>query len=405
MGAQSTPDPYQAYQDTAQLCVHVITTLFTPTPTPPPPPPANVGLDTPPHSPTIASKNSPPQLAEFIAYALYRTRLPPSIIHQALLLLHRLKSRYPSARGTSTSPHRLFLSSLMLSSKISMDDTYSNKSWQIVGQGLFSLREVNQMERELFAFLGWNVVVRDEELLAWVHDIVEPFEAERRGAPIRKSMEDRRRRRDSVRQPSSSESESVTVVDQQQQQPVASTSRSPSPCSNAESRHRRASDAAVALLHGGSFPSSSSSNTTLNTTTTTTTTTSSSSSRTRRSRTRTPESRPSPYYSSRPGSTSCSSSSCSSSTMSSPAMSCMSGITTPGTPGTPMSIGGPMTPESAAPASVVVVPGWASEYSMMHNGKGEGDKLGAAGASDGVWRHGHDPVVRVDPVVQGDGCW
>jgi len=88
------------------------------------------------------------------AYALYRTRLPVSITHQALLLLSRLKQRYPSARGTSTSPHRLFLSSLMLSSKISMDDTYSNKSWQIVGQGLFELREVNQMERELFAFLG-----------------------------------------------------------------------------------------------------------------------------------------------------------------------------------------------------------------------------------------------------------
>lgn len=89
------------------------------------------------------------------AYALYRTRLPVSITHQALLLLTRLKQRYPSARGTSTSPHRLFLSSLMLSSKISMDDTYSNKSWQVVGQGLFELREVNQMERELFAFLGF----------------------------------------------------------------------------------------------------------------------------------------------------------------------------------------------------------------------------------------------------------
>jgi hypothetical protein len=79
------------------------------------------------------------------AYALYRTRLPIAITHQALLLLTRLKTRYPSARGTSTSPHRLFLSSLMLSSKISMDDTYSNKSWEVVGQGLFSLREVNQM--------------------------------------------------------------------------------------------------------------------------------------------------------------------------------------------------------------------------------------------------------------------
>lgn len=102
------------------------------------------------------------------AYALYRTRLPISIVHQSLLLLSRLKQRYPSARGTSSSPHRLFLSSLMLSAKISMDDTYSNKSWAIVGSSYFPLREVNQMERELFAFLGWNVVVQQEELDSFI---------------------------------------------------------------------------------------------------------------------------------------------------------------------------------------------------------------------------------------------
>ena len=102
------------------------------------------------------------------AYALYRTRLPVSIVHQSLLLLSRLKQRYPTARGTSSSPHRLFLSSLMLSAKISMDDTYSNKSWAIVGSDYFALKEVNQMERELFAFLGWNVVVSKDELGSFV---------------------------------------------------------------------------------------------------------------------------------------------------------------------------------------------------------------------------------------------
>jgi len=34
----------------------------------------------------------------------------------------------------------------MLSSKISLDDSFSNASWTIVGQGLFELREVNQSE-------------------------------------------------------------------------------------------------------------------------------------------------------------------------------------------------------------------------------------------------------------------
>ncbi|KAK4055193.1 hypothetical protein OIV83_000473 [Microbotryomycetes sp. JL201] len=260
-------DRYFGFEDLAVLCEHVITALFSVGPQPAAA--ARAGIDTPPQSPK-PGKEQVPNLGEFIAYALYRTRLPVAITHQALLLLARLKARYPSARGTSTSPHRLFLSSLMLSSKISMDDTYSNQSWTLVGQNLFTLKEVNQMERELFAFLGWNVVVRDEELSAWVADNVIPFEARRAlqmQAP-RKSMEDRKRRRDSAHLPTPS--------------PSPSTSRSPSPESV---RHRRASDAAMAMLHGGDHAAAVASG------------------RTRRSRNRTPD-HPSPMSSTTtPGST------------------------------------------------------------------------------------------------------
>ncbi|GAA5959988.1 hypothetical protein JCM8115_004487 [Rhodotorula mucilaginosa] len=235
-------DRYYGFQDLALLCEHVIASLFSVAPQQPQQ--ANGEAKPPVDAAAV------PNLGEFIAYALYRTRLPVSITHQALLLLTRLKQRYPSARGTSTSPHRLFLSSLMLSSKISMDDTYSNKSWQIVGQGLFELREVNQMERELFAFLGWNVVVRDEELELWVHEVVGPYEAERELARSlalaaqeqqRKSMEDRKRRRD-VQAPT----------------PSPSTSRSPSP-NTLRQRHRNASEVAMALLRGHPNHSSASS--------------------------------------------------------------------------------------------------------------------------------------------------
>ncbi|BGP36375.1 hypothetical protein JCM10450v2_000276 [Rhodotorula kratochvilovae] len=318
-------DRYYGFEDLALLCEHVITSLFSVAPAQQPAADAAA-----PAAPAAAAPPAPakkdagvPQLGEFIAYALYRTRLPVSITHQALLLLTRLKQRYPSARGTSTSPHRLFLSSLMLSSKISMDDTYSNKSWQIVGQGLFELREVNQMERELFAFLGWNVVVRDEELEGWVQEVVTPYDAERELARSlavavqqqqqqRKSMDERKRRRDS-RPPT----------------PSPSTSRSPSPNTL---RHRRASDAAVALLQGhpgrmtsSAYESPSSS---------------SSSSRSGRLRSRQEYRNSSPYSrsSSRAPSTVCSS------YASSPAFGHGHGVHTPASPCTPA---GPLTPEQA----------------------------------------------------------
>jgi len=75
----------------------------------------------------------------------------------ALYLLQRLKARFPAAKGSSG--HRLFISAFMLASKIICDDTYSNKSWCIVGQGMFALREINQMEREMCSYLEWQLNV------------------------------------------------------------------------------------------------------------------------------------------------------------------------------------------------------------------------------------------------------
>lgn len=128
-------------------------------------PPATTSM--PPHSqsrPLTLPVQHP--LLEFIAYALYRTRLPPLVVYQGLYLLRRLKQRFPACRGSSG--HRLFISALMLASKVLCDDTYSNKSWTIVGQGLFTLRDINTMEVELFAFLDYRVNVRPDELRLFV---------------------------------------------------------------------------------------------------------------------------------------------------------------------------------------------------------------------------------------------
>ncbi|KAK7691759.1 hypothetical protein QCA50_005160 [Cerrena zonata] len=112
-------------------------------------------------------------LALFIAYALHRTRLHSSVTFSALFLLQRLKARFPAARGSSG--HRLFISAFMLASKVMCDDTYSNKSWSIVGQGMFALREINQMEREMCSYLEWQLNVDPAHLKEFEQKVRKDF--------------------------------------------------------------------------------------------------------------------------------------------------------------------------------------------------------------------------------------
>jgi hypothetical protein len=64
----------------------------------------------------------------------------------AVSLLERLKERVRPARGSSG--HRLFITALMLISKFEYDDTFSNRSWAIVAQDLFAVKEIGAMERD-----------------------------------------------------------------------------------------------------------------------------------------------------------------------------------------------------------------------------------------------------------------
>ncbi|KAH8087822.1 cyclin-like protein [Cristinia sonorae] len=142
------PDAYYGHEETAKICARFVTHLF-------------ACPDVPPPSASHPPAPTPP-LALFIAYALHRTRLHSSVTFAALYLLQRLKARFPAARGSSG--HRLFISAFMLASKVICDDTYSNKSWSIVGQGMFALREINQMEREMCSYLEWQLNVEPTAL-------------------------------------------------------------------------------------------------------------------------------------------------------------------------------------------------------------------------------------------------
>ena len=94
-------------------------------------------------------------LDHFIAYLIYRTKTPDVIVIGAMYLLDRLRLRVGRARG-STGYH-LFTTALVLAWKIISDDVYSTKSWAQVTRGMFTVHNINRMEREMCLFLGWGL--------------------------------------------------------------------------------------------------------------------------------------------------------------------------------------------------------------------------------------------------------
>jgi hypothetical protein len=87
------------------------------------PPPSLLILHLPPSLPHPLGRPSNPTVGPLLAYALHHTRLHPLVTFAALYLLQRLKARFPAAKSFS---------------KIICNNTYSNKSWCIVGQGMLA---------------------------------------------------------------------------------------------------------------------------------------------------------------------------------------------------------------------------------------------------------------------------
>lgn len=125
------------------------------------------------HSSQKHGSSSAPALAEFTAYLLTRTRLSVNCLFVALFYLNKLKQRFPQAKGSSG--HRLILSALIVSQKFVNDDTYNNKTWSTVATGVFTLQEINQMERELCAFLEWKLWVKRDELESFVWQLINEY--------------------------------------------------------------------------------------------------------------------------------------------------------------------------------------------------------------------------------------
>lgn len=125
--------------------------------------------------PISSHKGKLPTLREFIVKLIDYTNVYTPTLVMTLCYLNRLSLKLPPhATGMPSTRHRIFLSCLILSAKNHNDSSPLNKHWTKYTDGLFTLQDVNLMERQLLALLDWDIVIREEELLRVMEPLLNP---------------------------------------------------------------------------------------------------------------------------------------------------------------------------------------------------------------------------------------
>ncbi|KAK9760698.1 PHO85 cyclin-1 [Basidiobolus ranarum] len=136
----------------------------------------NRQLPSPPSTPTssdiplttssnrMATNKQIPSLELFIKELAAKSKVHTPSFLCTVIYLDRLRKRLPEfARGMECTCHRIFLATLIIASKYLNDASPKNSYWARY-TSVFSLAEVNLMERQLLGLLDFNLRITIEEL-------------------------------------------------------------------------------------------------------------------------------------------------------------------------------------------------------------------------------------------------
>lgn len=117
-----------------------------------------------------------PSLMTFIDRLVRYTNVYTGTLMSTLVYLNRLKHKLPkNAQGLPCTRHRIFLSCLILASKFHNDSSPKNVHWAKYTDGLFSVKDVNLMERQLLFLLNWDIKVSNDEMVHHLERFLEPI--------------------------------------------------------------------------------------------------------------------------------------------------------------------------------------------------------------------------------------
>ncbi|EJD38506.1 hypothetical protein AURDEDRAFT_25680, partial [Auricularia subglabra TFB-10046 SS5] len=97
----------------------------------------------------------------YIAYVLSRAKLPEAVLHGALYLLEKRKTREPAP---TESIHALFITGYMLASHILNDNSWRVKVWVRIGSRKFTREEMDQFTRDFCKVVDWDLLIKPEAL-------------------------------------------------------------------------------------------------------------------------------------------------------------------------------------------------------------------------------------------------